>query len=49
MDAAVRLTQYTLGLGCACKLRPQDLEAILAQRPLPTDPAVVVAAATSDV
>ncbi len=44
----VRLTHYTHGLGCACKLRPQDLEAVLAQRPLPTDPAVLVAAATSD-
>ena len=24
----VRLTRYTHGLGCACKLRPQDLEAV---------------------
>lgn len=43
-----RLTQYTHGLGCACKLRPQDLEAVLARLTAPTDPAVMVSAATSD-
>ena len=46
--AACRLTRYTHGLGCACKLRPQDLEAVLAHLPAPTDPAVLVAAATAD-
>lgn len=27
--AEIRLTQFTHGLGCACKLRPQNLEAVL--------------------
>lgn len=44
----VRLTQYTHGMGCACKLRPQDLEQVLAEMPLPDDPNVLVGANTSD-
>ncbi|MDX1545457.1 MAG: selenide, water dikinase SelD [Rhodothermales bacterium] len=44
----VRLTRYTRGLGCACKLRPQDLEQILAALPAPVDPAVLVGTATAD-
>jgi len=43
-----RLTQYTHGLGCACKLRPQVLEEVLAGLPLPVDPAVLVGLNTSD-
>ncbi len=46
--AAVELTQYTFGLGCACKLRPQSLEKILAGLPRPDDPALLVGAETSD-
>lgn len=38
----VKLTHYTHGLGCACKLRPQNLEKILADLPVPRDPAVLV-------
>ncbi len=45
---AIRLTHFTHGLGCACKLRPQDLETVLAHLPAPTDPEVLVAAATAD-
>ncbi len=29
----IRLTQYTHGMGCACKIRPADLEKILSQLP----------------
>jgi cysteine desulfurase len=43
-----KLTHYTHGLGCACKLRPQALEEILAHLPLSADPAVIVGAETAD-
>ncbi len=46
--AGVRLTQFTHGLGCACKLRPQLLEAVLKRLPVPGDPAILVGTATSD-
>ncbi len=44
----IMLTHYTHGMGCACKLRPQVLERVLAKLPLPTDPAVLVGVETSD-
>ena len=44
----VKLTHFTHGLGCACKLRPQLLEKILAGMPAVTDPAVLVGTETSD-
>jgi len=44
----IKLTHYTHGLGCACKLRPQELERVLAQLPRPADPAVLVGVETSD-
>jgi len=44
----IKLTHYTHGLGCACKLRPQELERVLAKLHLPTDPAVLVGVETSD-
>ncbi len=47
-DEQVRLTKYTHGLGCACKLRPQALEKILASLPRPTDANVLVGAESSD-
>ncbi len=43
-----KLTHYTHGMGCACKLRPQALEQILADLPLPVDPAVLVGSNTAD-
>ncbi len=46
--ADVKLTQYTHGMGCACKIRPQYLEAILKDLPIPSDPNVLVSLATSD-
>ncbi len=44
----VRLTRYTHGMGCACKLRPQDLETVLRSLPRSADPAVLVGPETSD-
>ncbi len=44
----IKLTHYTHGMGCACKLRPQELERVLAKLPAPTDPAVLVGVETSD-
>jgi selenium donor protein len=45
----VRLTRFTSGLGCACKLRPQALEKILASLPpLGDHPHVLVGIETAD-
>jgi len=44
----IKLTHYTHGLGCACKLRPQALEEVLAHLPQPQDPAVLVGTDTAD-
>lgn len=44
----VRLTRFTHGMGCACKLRPQDLEQVLRSLPKGTDPAVLVGPERSD-
>jgi cysteine desulfurase len=47
-DGEYKLTHFTHGMGCACKLRPQALEEILASLPLPVDPAALVGSNTSD-
>ena len=47
-EGEVKLTHYTHGLGCACKLRPQALEEVLVALPRPADPAVLVGTETSD-
>lgn len=44
----IRLTQYTHGLGCACKIRPQYLERVLQQLPRNFDPNVLVDNSSSD-
>ncbi|GAB4376302.1 MAG: hypothetical protein Kow0042_22470 [Calditrichia bacterium] len=44
----VKLTQFTHGLGCACKLRPQILEAVLRKLPVPADKNVIVGTETAD-
>jgi cysteine desulfurase len=44
----VRLTRFTHGLGCACKLRPQELEAVLRALPPVVDRRVLVGPATAD-
>jgi cysteine desulfurase NifS/selenium donor protein len=47
-DEEIKLTRFTTGLGCACKLRPQALERILAKIPLRPDPKVMVGTETAD-
>ncbi|MEI6681303.1 MAG: selenide, water dikinase SelD [Bacteroidota bacterium] len=47
-QSAIRLTEYTHALGCACKIRPQLLERILKALPRQTDPSVLVGYQTSD-
>ncbi|UCG51806.1 MAG: selenide, water dikinase SelD [Candidatus Latescibacterota bacterium] len=44
----VKLTQYTHGLGCACKLRPQLLEEVLQRLPRPFDRNILVGTDTAD-
>ena len=44
----IRLTRFTRGLGCACKLRPQDLEQVLQALPVANDPSVMVDMTTAD-
>ncbi len=44
----IKLTQYTHGLGCACKLNPSVLEKIIRNNPIPDDPNVLVGVSTSD-
>jgi len=44
----IKLTHFTHGLGCACKLRPQNLEEILASLPVLSHPAVLVNSAHAD-
>ena len=44
----VKLTHFTHGLGCACKLRPQDLEEVLKDMPLHSHPDVLVGLESSD-
>jgi cysteine desulfurase NifS/selenium donor protein len=44
----IRLTHFTHGLGCACKLRPQDLETVLRKMPVSRHPDVIVGAESSD-
>lgn len=44
----VKLTHFTHGLGCACKLRPQDLEQVLKNLAVPTDKNVLVGTDSSD-
>jgi len=44
----IRLTNFTHGLGCACKLRPQDLETVLKKLPHPEDDAILVDTGNSD-
>lgn len=38
----IKLTKYTQGLGCACKLRPQELEKILKDLPVCKDPNALI-------
>ncbi len=44
----IKLTHFTHGLGCACKLRPQNLEKVLQSLPKVVDPNVIVGTETAD-
>jgi cysteine desulfurase NifS/selenium donor protein len=44
----IKLTQFTHGLGCACKMQPADLEKILKKLPVTADPNVLVGNASGD-
>jgi len=44
----IKLTHFTQGLGCACKLRPQALEDILSKLPRPDDAKILVGVESSD-
>jgi selenium donor protein len=44
----IKLTQFTHGMGCACKMQPADLEKILKNLPQTTDPNVLVGNASGD-
>ena len=41
-ESGIKLTHFTHGLGCACKIRPQFLEMILKDLRVSTDPHVLV-------
>jgi selenium donor protein len=48
-ESTVKLTHYTQGMGCACKLKPQELEQILRNIPHnPDDPNILVDTKKSD-
>jgi cysteine desulfurase NifS/selenium donor protein len=48
-ESTVKLTHYTQGMGCACKLKPQELEQILRNIPHNTDdPNILVDTKKSD-
>ena len=46
--SGIRLTQYTHGLGCACKLDASKLDNILKKLPASIDPNILVGPTTSD-
>jgi len=48
VSSEIKLTQFTHGLGCACKLRPQLLEEVLQKLPVPKDKNILVGSETAD-
>ncbi len=44
----IKLTHYTHGLGCACKISPRILEEVLRNFPVPVHPDILVGSETSD-
>jgi cysteine desulfurase NifS/selenium donor protein len=47
-EKEIKLTAYTHGLGCACKIQPSILEKVLRQLPVLSDPNVLVGPESSD-
>ncbi|MCX6224909.1 MAG: selenide, water dikinase SelD [Bacteroidia bacterium] len=48
LSGAIKLTQFTHGLGCACKLRPQDLEKVVKELKILKNPDILVGPETAD-
>jgi selenium donor protein len=44
----IKLTRFTHGMGCACKISPAILEEVLRGMPVPVHPDILVGSATSD-
>ena len=47
-DEEIKLTRYTHGLGCACKIQPSVLEKVLRELPVLPDPHVLIGPESSD-
>ena len=47
-SGGIKLTQFTHGLGCACKLRPQDLEKVVRELKILKNPDILVGTETAD-
>ncbi|MCK4358675.1 MAG: selenide, water dikinase SelD [Candidatus Cloacimonetes bacterium] len=48
MKEEIKLTHFTHGMGCACKIEPQILETILQKLPIPDDKNILVSTNTAD-
>jgi len=48
LESPIRLTSLSHGAGCACKIGPGDLHALIADLPRAKDPALLVGAETAD-
>lgn len=48
MKEEIKLTHFTHGMGCACKIEPQILETILQKLPIPVDKNILVSTNTAD-
>ncbi|NOZ13420.1 MAG: selenide, water dikinase SelD [Acidobacteria bacterium] len=44
----VKLTRFTRGMGCACKIQPRILEEILKKMPIPDNPDILAGTDTTD-
>lgn len=47
-EEQVKLTHYSHGMGCGCKMRPQFLEKVLQSLPVPSDERIIVGTGSSD-
>ncbi|HNX44745.1 MAG TPA: selenide, water dikinase SelD [Bacteroidales bacterium] len=47
-EEPVKLTHFSHGMGCGCKMRPQYLEKILKSLPVPSDEKILVGTGSSD-
>jgi selenium donor protein len=47
-NQVIKLTHFTHGMGCACKISPRVLQEVLQQFPIPVHPDILVGSETSD-